>query len=58
VKIKIIQDKYNQAKTWLVKKCPNQRYELSQAINGKRLYAFEKTSLENIKGIVGLEASL
>ena len=51
VKVIEVQDKYNSAKTWLVKRYSKGEYYLSQAINGKRLYPFTRRSLSNIKEI-------
>ena len=47
-----IQDKYNSSKVWLIKRYSRGEYYLSQAIDGKRLYAYRRLNQKYIKSIL------
>lgn len=53
-----IQDKYNTAKVWLIKKSPAGHYFMNQAINNKTFYpAYTRTTKKHLLNI-GLNVTL
>ena len=46
-----IVDRYNPAKTWLVKRSKCRHYFLSQSIHGTQQYPFKRVGLQHIQEI-------
>jgi len=52
--IQRIQDKYNPAKTWLIKRTACRHTFISQEVSGQRLYPFKRLGIAHAR-MIGLE---